>query len=251
MLEPANISSVNSAHLISATYNGTSDLPKPAATKKFEIADDDAAAAVIQNAHRAEISNVQQKTDYNDLASSSVQMMKDTTAATVERMAKLNELAKLLSGGRFSAGALAKQETNTKPAKSDDEDSRAKVYNESSKLLRDIREAIEAIRAYDGFLLGVHDKIEEFKEQTEFSAEQIQDIQKNMTELNTSLEIGIFSLIRVHGEMLKELRGQEEGLDENKALQLLKDPIKSPAEDSAQTIGFSAHIISLEDSEQA
>jgi predicted nucleic acid-binding Zn-ribbon protein len=244
MLEPGNISDVNSARLTSATYNGTSDSPKPAVTTKIEIADDDAAAAVIQNAHRAGISNVQQKIDNNNIGSASAQTMKDALVATRERLAKLNELVKLLSGGRFSAGALTKQETNTKLIKFEDEDSRAKVYNESSKLLQDIREAMEEIRSFDGFLLGVHDKIEEFKEQTEFSAEQIQDIQKNMTELNTSLEIGIFSLTRVHEEMLKELRGQEEGLDENKALQLLKDIIKSPAEDPAQTSGFSAHTIS-------
>jgi hypothetical protein len=72
MSELRNIPNVAyGAEATNPAHKGISDSIKAAAIIK--IADDDAAAAVIRHAHRAEISNVQQKIDYNNLGSASVQ----------------------------------------------------------------------------------------------------------------------------------------------------------------------------------
>lgn len=96
------------------------------------------------------------------------------------------------------------------------------IYTEVSEQLAKLRREIEAINSFGGFLLGVHDKIQEFKENAEFSLRQVLDVEKHMAELNMTLEIGQFSLARVKEQALKVLRCQE-NLEPDRVLHLLKD----------------------------
>jgi hypothetical protein len=99
------------------------------------------------------------------------------------------------------------------------------VYSEAGEYVKWLRSEIEAINAYDGFLLGVHDKIEKFKKQTQFTLDQILDVEKHKAKLYESLELYKFTLRRIRAETLKALRCQG-NLGPQRVLRLLKDTIR-------------------------
>ncbi|MHC4423772.1 MAG: flagellin N-terminal helical domain-containing protein [Planctomycetota bacterium] len=92
----------------------------------------------------------------------------------------------------------------------------------SESMVEKIREEIEAIRDYDGFLLGVKEKVEDVKTLMQFELENILEVAENVTERNMNLELGAFSLVRVAEEARKALRGQA-NVTSNTALKLLRD----------------------------
>jgi len=99
------------------------------------------------------------------------------------------------------------------------------VYSEASEYVKWLRREIGAINAYEGFLLGIHDKIEKFKKQTQFTLEQILDVEKHKAKLYESLELYKFTIRRIRADALKALRCQG-NLGPQRALLLLKDTIR-------------------------
>lgn len=101
------------------------------------------------------------------------------------------------------------------------------VYSDVSELLMRFRDEVEKIKSFDGFLLGVYDKIENFKPTAEFDLDQVQDVEEHMAKVTSKLELGVFSLARVREEALKALRCQDEP-QPDRDLNLLKDEAQKP-----------------------
>jgi len=104
------------------------------------------------------------------------------------------------------------------------ENSTFSIYSESSEYVKWLGNEIKEINAYDGFLLGIHDKIEKFKKHTQFTLEQILDVEEYKAKLYENLELYKFTLIRIRAEALKALRCQG-NLGPRRVLRLLKETI--------------------------
>jgi len=102
-------------------------------------------------------------------------------------------------------------------------------------LVTKLRKEIEEINSFDGFLIGVHDKIDEFSKHTEFSLDQVLDVEQRIAKLNKTLELSKFSLPRLKPRHSKfyDARGISGLL---RALNLLRDSI-SELNDAAQAKG--------------
>ena len=98
------------------------------------------------------------------------------------------------------------------------------VYTEPGEYIKWLRSEIEAINSYDGFMLGVYDKIEEFTEHTEFGLKQILDVEQSIVKLHETLEIYKFTMTRIQAEAYRALRCQG-NLGPNRVLNLLRDTI--------------------------
>jgi len=189
MLELGNVQhATQGARVTNPAQNEIPAPTKEAATIK--IADDDAAASVIR--HRFYAQDVQQ----------------DGRPADTP----------------FSPAQPTSNETGTKAASPTSESLPYSVYSDPSKLVTKLRKEIEAINSFDGFLIGVHDKIDEFSKHTEFSLDQVLDVEQRMAELHEKLELSKFSLPRVKAEAFKVLRCQG-NLGPMRALHLLRDNI--------------------------
>ena len=95
-------------------------------------------------------------------------------------------------------------------------------HTDVGQLLTTFTEELEQINAFDGFLLGVHEKIEQFTTPAEFGLNQVEDVEQNMTETNAKLELGLFSLARVREQAMRTLRCQD--LEPGRVLFLLQNP---------------------------
>lgn len=186
----------------------------------------DDAAVVIRNPryiHQTEMDTQdQQKDPFLHLT------IEDTLEAVKEKVAELRQLAQDIRNGRFSAnnaqaGAKASVEDTNNT-----ETTKLQVYSDVSKLLMQLKEEIGKIKSFDGFLLGVHDKIEKFKPPAEFDLDQVQDVEEHMAKVTEKLELGIFSLARVHEEALKALRCQDEP-QPDRVFKLLQDEDLTPS----------------------
>lgn len=167
------------------------EMPDPIQeTATITIADDDAAAAVVRNPRQT--GDVQQGNQYTDCP--------------------------------FSASRPTETESRTKANTAASGSSRYYVYADPSELRIKLANEIKAINAYDGFLLGVHDKIEKFSRHTQFGLEQILDVEQNIAELHETLELYKFTLKRIISEALKALRCQG-NLGPRKVLRLLRENI--------------------------
>jgi hypothetical protein len=124
----------------------------------------------------------------------------------------------------FSPAQPTSNETGTKATSPMSESSPYSVYTDPGKLVSRLRKEIKAINSFDGFLIGVHDKIDEFSKHTEFSLDQVLDVEQRMAELHEKLELSKFSLPRVKAEAFKVLRCQG-NLGPMRALHLLRDNI--------------------------
>ena len=107
------------------------------------------------------------------------------------------------------------------------ESSTFSVYSDPSEYVKWLRSEIKAINAYDGFMLGVHDKIEKFTEHTQFGLEQILDVEKHNAELYENLELYKFTLSRIRTDAQKALRCQG-NLGPQRVLQFLRESISRP-----------------------
>jgi len=167
------------------------EMPDPKKeTATIKIADDDAAAAVIRNPWHTQ--DVQQDYQHTDAL--------------------------------FSASRPTKTESRTKAIPATSDSSRYHVYAEPSKLRVKLANEIRAINAFDGFLLGVHDKIEKFPRHSRFGLEQVLDVEQYKVKLYKALELYKFTLIRIRAEAIKALQCQG-NLGPQRVLRLLKDSV--------------------------
>ena len=159
-------------------------------TVSITIADNDAAAAVICNPLQTK--NVQQDGQYADAV--------------------------------LSASRPTETESRTKAITATSESSEYQVYSDPSKLRVKLADEIKAINSYDGFLLGVYNKIEKFSKHTQFGLEQVLDVEQHKGKFYETLELYKFTLKRIKAEALKTLRCQG-NLGPQRVLHLLKDTI--------------------------
>lgn len=234
-----------------ASHNGISDQPGQAATIK--IANNDAAVAVIANPLHAQTAEAQGGDLNADVMFSQHQSMKSTLAGVREKLAKSGQLTEEIASGSFLAKSITwDMGTQTKDISSAIEDSGHSVYSDPSKSLVNLRDAIEAINSFDGFLLGVHEKIEKFKTQAEFELEQILDIEQSIAKQNSTLEIGKYSLVRIHQEQMEALRSYG-SVDSERVLHLLNNDLASPSTAQQVTTQIAAppeQHVSMQNSEQ-
>ena len=126
--------------------------------------------------------------------------------------------------GLFSASRPTETKARTKAITAISESSRDHVYSDPSKLRVKLADEIRAINAYDGFLLGIYDKIEKFPERIEFNLEQVLEVEQRVGELYETLELYKFTLKQIRTEALKVLQCQG-NLGPQRVLRLLKETI--------------------------
>ena len=124
----------------------------------------------------------------------------------------------------FSPSIPPSKENGTKASSPTSESSPYSVYTDPGKLVSKLRKEIDAINSFDGFLIGVHDKIDKFSKNTEFSLDQVLDVEQRIAKLHEKLELSKFSLPRVKAEAFKVVRCQG-NLGPMRALHLLRDNI--------------------------
>jgi hypothetical protein len=188
------------------------------------VASDDGVAVVIRNPLYAKQTHPDtQDSERNPFLNLSIE---DTLAAVQKKVAELKQLAKDIRNGRFSARQTGdKHEENAEVIKNNTDLTEKRVYSDVSKLLARFKEEIEEIKSFDGFLLGVPDKIERFSPPAEFDLDQVQDVMQHMAEVTSKLELGVFSLARVREKALKALRCKDEP-QPDRVLKLLEDDTK-------------------------
>ncbi|MHC4508395.1 MAG: hypothetical protein ACYTAO_05470 [Planctomycetota bacterium] len=225
MLELGNLLSVfGGAHAANTTEKRISSSTEPTRTRT--VPDDDAAVADIRHAGR--LPQVQQDgQDSRDQLAMSLSI-EEVMAAIRRRLDKFRELIEGIRTGRLSAGNLSEELGGAgEGIRGGAATSQNRVFSDVSELLAHLREEISEIQSFEGFLLGVHEKIEEFRPQAEFDLDQLRDVEEHMAEVNSDLELGIFSLARVTEKALRALRCQE-NLESERALKLLEDDAKKP-----------------------
>ena len=93
--------------------------------------------------------------------------------------------------------------------------------NNNPKNMRNIiRKAIEAINSYDGFMIGVHDRIEEVSTQMQFKIEDILKVEERINNFDEVLELSVFTISRIRQDAAKALRGQA-NIESEKAFALI------------------------------
>ena len=178
MLEqPGNMSNVGyNANIIKTTYNGTSNPTKAAASKN--VADNDAAVAIIQNPLQTETAGLQQNTLNGNVT---------ITNIIKENLLKLRELASKLDN-HFSefmdnaedantSGVLESLKKEIMAFNPDGVLERLKkeieAFNAGGGNLEHMKETIEIMLAFEGFFLGVHKRIDEYAKFMHSRLEQI------------------------------------------------------------------------------
>ena len=222
MLELRNLLNVSGgARAVRATRSGTKS-PTPART----ITNDDAAAAVIRDPHQSnQAAPDTQDAERNPFLHLSIE---DTLAAVQKKVAKIKQLAQDIRSGLFSARQTGdKLEADAEDIKNNADTAEKRVYSDVSELLSRFKEEIGKIRSFDGFLLGVYDKIEDFKPTAEFDLNQVHDVEEHMAKVTSKLELGVFSLASIREKALKALRSQDEPQPE-RVLKLLEDETQKP-----------------------
>lgn len=82
------------------------------------------------------------------------------------------------------------------------------LTNNPNSMLQKIKEEIEAIKNYDGFLLGIDEQIEQVTTNMQFKLEDILKVEERIAQLNDASELGAFTLQRILSEAYKALRCQ-------------------------------------------
>lgn len=175
--QPGNMSNVGyNANIIKTIYNGTSNHTKTAASKN--VADNDAAVAIIQNPLQRETAGLQQNTLKGNVT---------ITNIIKENLLKLRELASKLEGqskefmdnaeDANTSGVLERLKKEIVAFNADGVLERLKkeieAFNASSGNLKHLKETIEIMLVFEGFFLGVHEKIDEYAKFMHSRLEQI------------------------------------------------------------------------------
>ncbi len=220
MFELGNIQ--NKTYSQQAAYTGQNRISNLQKTKaSIKIANNDNAEATFKNSLGTETANIWQGGQNTNNISSSDNPLKDTMSGFREKVTAFRQLADEIVDSHPSTKKIIKDlKVHTEKIMKAAESSRYTIYTDVGETLKKIRKEIEAINSFEGFLLGVHDKIVEFTKLTEFNLNQITEIERNIIEQNENSELGRFSLSRIRQEALKALRCQA-NVNPNKALKLL------------------------------
>ena len=220
MLGVGNVANtLSGGHTLNPRQRATSEPERP--TSSTAPPGGDGALAVIRNLRNP---RDQQPLDAQDSAGPPI---KELVAAIRAKLEEFEKLLEAITTGRFSAQNLSDiLEAQAKEIRGS-ATSASRVYTDVSELLSRFREEVKEIRSSDEFLIGVHDKIEQFSNQAEFKLGQVDAVGEHMIDVNENLELGIFTLARVREEALKALRCQE-APDPLRALTLLKDNTDKP-----------------------
>jgi len=164
------------ANIIKTTYNGTSNPAK--ATASRNIADDDAAVAIIPNSLQTGTSDIQQNAFNGNITINNI---------IKENLLKLRELATKLEGqskkfmGNIedpnASGVLERLKKEIEAFNADGVLARLKkeieAFNAGGGNLEHLKETIETMLAFEGFFLGVHKRIDEYAKFMHSRLEQI------------------------------------------------------------------------------
>jgi DNA repair ATPase RecN len=232
---------------------------------------DDAAASNIQNPLRGDIASIQQSIKEAGLAISWVQKLRESLDRAKGTLGKMREYLKEIASAKNSEEEKVKLWGEVKSVAEDynemierigsdsrkmlasdgesisipvGEDSNRSiiadnlrfdiedlnVFGNSRSLVEKMVDAMEAIRAFDGFLIGVSQRIEKVATHVQFELAEILDVVENIKERNRNLEIDFFSLTQMLERAYEAMRGQA-NIEPETAVELLLDPIGSPAED--------------------
>ena len=82
------------------------------------------------------------------------------------------------------------------------------LSEDTDTLFKKIKRQIQEILDYDGFLIGVEEKIEEFATAMAFHLQDILLVEDHMAEKNMTLEVAKYCLARIQQNMRNALRGQ-------------------------------------------
>lgn len=220
MFELGNVQ--NNPYSLHADYtkqNWISNLQKTKSSIK--IANNDKSGITFKNSLGTETANNQYNGQNNYYLFSSDNSLKDTITGFRERVTAFRLLSDEIADSRPSTTSIIKDlRAHTEEIMKAAESSRYTIYTDVGEMLKKFRKEIEAIDSFEGFLLGVHDKIVEFTKNTEFNLNQILEMERKIAEQNENSELGKFSLSRIRQEALKALRCQA-NVNPNKALKLL------------------------------
>ena len=82
------------------------------------------------------------------------------------------------------------------------------LSEEPNTLFKKIKEQIQAILEYDGFLIGVEEKLESAATLMAFELHDILEVEQHMAKTNMTLEVAKYTLARVMENMRRALQGQ-------------------------------------------
>lgn len=242
MLELGNIPHVSyAARAANPAHKASSEATKP--TPPGKIADDDAAAAVIRNQRYADAGKLQQDNRQTGLESSPDRSVKDIATRLRQRMAKSSQLAGEFANGRYSARKIS-QDTEIQAAeiRRTAEKSAYPIYSEVSELVVKLRDEIKAVNSFDGFLIGVHDGIEEFAKYTELDIKRIMEFVQNIAHPGPSPQTRESVLARSRKQALAASQCQA-NLGPERVLHLLKDGTEpDTVEVTAQTASMQESV---------
>jgi hypothetical protein len=225
MLELGNVAiTLSGGQALNPRQRVTSESAK--LTSSTAIPADEAAVAVIRDLLSTQ--KVQQDGSNADAQPSPDQSIKEIAAAIREKLKEFEQIIEAITTGRFSAQSLSDNLEAQAEQIRHNETSASRVYSDVSELLSHFREEVNQIRSFDGFLIGVHEKIEQFSNQAEFKLKQVGDVGEHIIDVNEKLELGIFTLSRVREHALKVLRGQD-ALEPQRVLALLEDNAHVPS----------------------
>ncbi|MCP4610887.1 MAG: hypothetical protein GY845_19440 [Planctomycetes bacterium] len=219
----------SNAHVIDATGNGSKNSKKAKSSEK--IADDDAAAAIINNLVRTGAENNPINSNNNLTITSIIR----------ENSLHLKQLAKQLEGRLRELGdevesfkdngLLERLKKEIEAFKGGGALERIKremeTLEDDNNDLEGLKKEIESIRDFQGFLLSVHEKIDEVTKYVQSHLEHIPDV-----EMDENLELGKLTIARMKEEALRALQDQA-NLDHERFLHFLKN--ETQAETALET----------------
>ena len=117
--------------------------------------------------------------------------------------------------------AAAAEIKNSGRSDPDEDQEKIQVYDTPGSMLQKFRESIEAIRNYDGFTLGVYEKIDQFPSLMQFKLKDFLKIEEQISQSEDTLEANTFTIHRIRQEVAKALKGQA-NIEPEKALTLIR-----------------------------
>ncbi|HUV65890.1 MAG TPA: hypothetical protein VMW24_18490 [Sedimentisphaerales bacterium] len=224
MLGLGNVANtLSGGHALNPRQSVVSESAK--STSPTAVPDDEAAVAVIRNPLGAQ--EVRQDGRDENAQHPLRQTIEETAEAIREKLDEFKELVEGITIGGFSARNLSQNLEAEAEQIRGGETSIGRVYSGVSELLSRFRDEVNEIRSFDGFLLGVHEKIEQFRHPAQFELNQVRDVAEHMADVNADMELGIFTLARVREKALKAMRCQE-APEPQRVLKLLEDDVNKP-----------------------
>jgi len=207
------------------------------------IIKDGVAAAMIQGDGMQTVEGRQKNFDAAD-AATSAETMRDFVEAIRAKIARLIELFEQIAAGPFSNASLKKNFREQAEAINHILDtlwenamvtsisamgmpslaagSKPRSYADTGQALTTFKEELEQTSGSGESMPSVGGTTDQINSRAEFGLGQIADIQQKMTERNTTLELGVFSLARLREQAMKTLRSAAPEPD--RVLSLLQDP---------------------------